>query len=501
MAAKLLIFNFDGTGNEPRDSEQFAQEPIKEDAAISNILKLHLLFGGKLHPHAPGFFDDQRSFYYAGIGAQGSAVKRVLNQILAPRNIDVASILNEALQDFRAHYQAGDSILITGFSRGAALARRFATCLEAWVEQQVYLCVFDTVASLGLSKIAKATCGSEHVIFSHCDVAKNVEKALHCVSLDDKRRAFEPTLFNHSPKVKEIWFAGAHSDVGGGFYRDGLSDVCLRYAIEWLLALTTPPKLLTAKQVDYEALLPLDGGLLIDEDDLAIHPNPLATSHQQDYLWLATHFRTVDRQCVVMENNLVSERMPLVHHSVAKRIFHVACYRPESLKGLSYFIEYPNETTMEFRGLSAHIELEQQNLTVLQCGESATCHVYACEPFNHTGVLLQKGATYRFSASIDATWFDNGIEVTAMGWARDKQTLSQQKIPIASLEPFRRVPNANWFSLIGCINKDDSTSFEIAQSADVKVLHSGEFTPFANDLHRYYGANAGKITLRISRLY
>ncbi|MFC0118338.1 phospholipase effector Tle1 domain-containing protein [Pseudoalteromonas xiamenensis] len=500
MAPRLLIFNFDGTGNEPRDTEQFASEHFKEDSAISNILKLHLLFGGKLHPQAPSYFTDQLSFYYAGIGSQGSAVKRVLNQILAPRNIEVAAILNEALRDFKQHHQPSDVIVLTGFSRGAALARRFATCLEQFIEDHVYLCVFDTVASLGLSKIAKATCGAEHVIFSSCDVAHNVEQALHCVSLDDKRRAFEPTLFNAADNVKEIWFAGAHSDVGGGFYRDGLSDVCLRYAIEWLIDLPIGIRLLTSKQIDYSALLPLDGGLLIDEDDLAIHPNPLAISHQQDYLWFATNLRPIDRQCVVMENDTVSEHLPLIHHSVASRIFNLASYRPESLKGLNYRLEYPNGETLTFRGLSAHIELTQQNLTVLQPGQTAMCAVYACELFNSTGILLQKGATYRFSPVQDSYWFDNGTRVNACGWQREHITIAQKSMPISMMEPFRRLPNANWFSLIGSINKNDAHAFAINEGADVKILESGEFTPFANDIQRYYGANAGKIRVNVTRL-
>ena len=42
---KKMIFCFDGTCNEPEDSGGFM-----EDSSISNILKLHALFGGKLNP-------------------------------------------------------------------------------------------------------------------------------------------------------------------------------------------------------------------------------------------------------------------------------------------------------------------------------------------------------------------------------------------------------------------------------------------------------------------
>ena len=40
---KLLIFNFDGTSNEPSDAEQSINENgVKEDDNITNILKFHI---------------------------------------------------------------------------------------------------------------------------------------------------------------------------------------------------------------------------------------------------------------------------------------------------------------------------------------------------------------------------------------------------------------------------------------------------------------------------
>ena len=217
MTAKTLIFNFDGTGSEPRDAEQFSSAHFKEDASISNILKLHLLFGGSLNLAPTTVFSSQLSFYYQGIGTKGSRLKRLLNQTLAPRDDDVASILKHAINDFKQHYQLGDTVLLTGFSRGAALARRFAKCLEPLISNSIYLCVFDTVASIGLSKVTKATRGAEHVIFENHTLATNIDQALHCVALDEKRRAFEPTLINYQNNAQEVWFAGAHSDIGGGY--------------------------------------------------------------------------------------------------------------------------------------------------------------------------------------------------------------------------------------------------------------------------------------------
>jgi Uncharacterized alpha/beta hydrolase domain (DUF2235) len=37
---------------------------------------------------------------------------------------------------------------------------------------------------------------------------------------------------NHENRIEEIWFAGAHTNVGGGFEKDrGLSDISLRFMI------------------------------------------------------------------------------------------------------------------------------------------------------------------------------------------------------------------------------------------------------------------------------
>ncbi|XQF94529.1 phospholipase effector Tle1 domain-containing protein (plasmid) [Pseudoalteromonas espejiana] len=93
-------------------------------------------------------------------------------------------------------------------------------------------------------------------MFENHTIANNISQALYCVALDEKRRAFEPTLMNHQNNITELWFAGAHSDIGGGYYRDGLADICLRYALEWLIEQPLNISLLTSHDIDYNALLP-----------------------------------------------------------------------------------------------------------------------------------------------------------------------------------------------------------------------------------------------------
>ncbi len=500
MTAKTLIFNFDGTGSEPRDAEQFSAAHFKEDTSISNIVKLHLLFGGTLNNKPDTPFSSQLSFYYQGIGSQGSRFRRLFNQAVTAKGDDVASILNCALSDFKHYYTVGDKILLTGFSRGAALARRFAKCLEALISDDVYLCVFDTVASIGFSKITKATRGAEHVIFENYTLATNIKAALHCVALDEKRRAFEPTLINKAPHVEEIWFAGAHSDVGGGYYRDGLADICLRHAIEWLIQQPLTLNLLTSTDINYTSLLPTEHPNLVAQDDITVTPDPLALSHQQHYFWFNPLFRLVDRQCCVLVDNQQSALPPRIHHTVAERINRLTSYRPESLKNLKYAIIYNDETQLTFQGLSPHIAFDRQNMTILDIAQSKDVFVYGAEMYNRTGLMLEQGGTYRFTPYPDQTWYDDGTSCGPTGWQRDNIQLGVKEIPMTLLEPFRRVPHAQWFALIGAIDNNDEHLFEIAEGADIRITKSGEFCPFANDLKRFYGANTGRIKLRVTRL-
>ena len=77
---------------------------------------------------------------------------------------------------------------------------------------------------------------SSDVVFENGTLDPRIERAVHIVSLDEDRVAFEPTLINrdeeHPDRILEAWFPGVHSDIGGGCWHDGLSDVSLSLMIE-----------------------------------------------------------------------------------------------------------------------------------------------------------------------------------------------------------------------------------------------------------------------------
>jgi uncharacterized protein (DUF2235 family) len=110
-----------------------------------------------------------------------------------------------------------------------------------------FLGVWDTVSAYGLP-IDELTTAVDKWIwpmkFREQDLPPNVEWARHALSLDDERRTFFPVVWNerklpprnfgaavHDTKLLQVWFAGVHANVGGGYPDDSLSHVPLCWMI------------------------------------------------------------------------------------------------------------------------------------------------------------------------------------------------------------------------------------------------------------------------------
>ena len=65
--------------------------------------------------------------------------------------------------------------------------------------------------------------------FHDTGLSSAVEHAYHAVAIDEGRYTFEPALWQQKPtenqKIEQVWFCGAHSNVGGGYPDTGLSDI------------------------------------------------------------------------------------------------------------------------------------------------------------------------------------------------------------------------------------------------------------------------------------
>lgn len=502
--ARNLIFCFDGTSNEPADA---AQDETRtgglEDNSISNVLKLHLLFGGDLKDGNSHNLN-QQSLYYSGVGTYGSKFKRIFNAGLALT--DVGRIIDDGLADLQKHYQSGDRIFVFGFSRGAAIARRFCSIVsktQGHKQKRIALLgVFDTVASIGMPDLKTDERPESDVIFEDHYISPNIKQALHLVSLDDKRKAFQPTLMNTEERVTEVWFSGAHSDVGGGYRRDGLSDNALRFMLDEFDRRRTGLIKLAPSDIKFEKIRADKGDIEIELDDVAIEPSPFGLSHQQSRPWPLSEFTLYDRNVAVLSKNKVSDKPPVIHHSVAERIYGDGEYRPAGLKKPAHQVLYPDNTRNTFTNLGHHIRIGMRSLNPLDPGESVVVPVYAHQFHNRTGLLLEKDQTYSFKVKPNQFWKDGSIPCNADGWKRNRPNINWIKeLAIGKMEPFRRVPEADWFKLIGAVGDDDKEHFVIGTNR-VKFTpsRSDEFCPFANDLKRMYSNNDGHVLVTVTRL-
>ena len=178
-------------------------------------------------------------------------------------------------------YDDGDEIYLFGFSRGAYSARALSGVIggagipkqidfhelekiwnyyrlkpklrpklvediesHAWHPRVKCIGVWDTVGSYGIpSGIGLGALGRALVSwtrgFHDREFGKHIDVGLHAMAADEMRRPFKPTIWMKrkddpplDATVEQVWFAGAHSNVGGGYEHCGLSDL----ALTWMIA-------------------------------------------------------------------------------------------------------------------------------------------------------------------------------------------------------------------------------------------------------------------------
>ncbi|GGC76874.1 DUF2235 domain-containing protein [Marinobacter halophilus] len=254
---KRIAICFDGTWNRP-------EENIGEDFP-TNVLQ----FARAIQP-TDGRGIEQVVFYDWGIGSYH-------DQILAGAT---GQGLEKNVMDgyrFLVHnYAPGDEIFLFGFSRGAYTARSLCGMINncsilkkvhanqienafklyktkkhsangehsmAWkkthsVEQRTpikFVGVWDTVGALGLPFTFFGLIKDKDLFYDR-EIGNNVETARHALSLDEHRKDFEPTLWDpkEGTDIKQVWFAGAHSDVGGGYGPDKKDRILANIPLLWM---------------------------------------------------------------------------------------------------------------------------------------------------------------------------------------------------------------------------------------------------------------------------
>jgi uncharacterized protein (DUF2235 family) len=220
----------------------------------------------------------QIKFYDEGIGAQGGVITRTLNGATG-KGID--DNIKDIYKCIVWNYEPGDEIYLFGFSRGAYTARSLAGLIrkcgilkksdlklitkaydlyrnrEAGPESDEakkfrsdnsfeianikFIGVWDTVGSLWIPVNAFQWYNKKKYSFYDTTLSSIIDNAYHAISIDEERSNFQPTLWQQSPNasaraipqvLQQKWFAGVHSNVGGGYPDEGLADIALKWIID-----------------------------------------------------------------------------------------------------------------------------------------------------------------------------------------------------------------------------------------------------------------------------
>jgi uncharacterized protein (DUF2235 family) len=121
--------------------------------------------------------------------------------------------------------------------RGAAFRDRYAS-REAVPH---VIGVFDTVASLGLPGVTNLFNPLKHA-FHDAELNPKVPFGFQALAVDEDRKVFRPEIWDQrkfaaGQNIEQVWFPGAHSDIGGGYENAELSDLTL----SWMCAKCTQP--------------------------------------------------------------------------------------------------------------------------------------------------------------------------------------------------------------------------------------------------------------------
>lgn len=102
------------------------------------------------------------------------------------------------------------------------------------IDEIEFLGLWDTVAAYGLPIDEMARGVSQWILpleLPNRAFNLRIKRACHALSLDDERTTFHPVLWNEkdvpSGKLTQVWFAGVHSNVGGGYPDDSLAYIPL----------------------------------------------------------------------------------------------------------------------------------------------------------------------------------------------------------------------------------------------------------------------------------
>lgn len=345
---KRLIICCDGTWSSADQRQHNGPSP-------TNVV--HLAFRTAKHDGGT----QQITWYNQGVGTGGNVLDRATGGAFGS---GLEDNLHDAYRFLIANYEMCDEIFLCGFSRGAFTVRSLAGMIrkcgilrrEAVASYHETLAlyraaiphptdaesdrfrrqhsiagnhtipirfigVWDTVGALGVPLCGLRELTRHDHLFHDTALSGSVQGAYQALAIDERRAPFRPTLWHYQPKegqtVEQIWFAGSHGDVGGGYAEHALSDGPL----QWLMERAR------------------DCGLAFDEAACAAYParpDPVAQIHDSRRgIWglAPAEWRGIGLSNALTGCRVTSEPDPTqrLHESVLRRWDAVPGYRPQNV--------------------------------------------------------------------------------------------------------------------------------------------------------------------------
>ena len=255
---KHIVICSDGTWNRPE------KDVIKD--LPTNVLR----FARSINPVTEQG-TAQQVFYDWGVGSYYDNLSGGITGKGVMKNIQ------DAYRYIIQNYTAGDKLFLFGFSRGAytvrslcglinncgILKREHANRVEdaftiyrkggtqnkpsgetsvnfrkkySHSSREVFFVgVWDTVGALGIP-ISFLGLFEDRDEFYDTKLGKNVRVARHALAIDERREDFMPSIWDPVPglDLKQTWFCGYHSDVGGGLKPDDNGYLASNIPMQWM---------------------------------------------------------------------------------------------------------------------------------------------------------------------------------------------------------------------------------------------------------------------------
>jgi uncharacterized protein (DUF2235 family) len=350
--SKNVIICLDGTGNQ-----------FNEDN--SNVVKLFRVVtrdASQVAYYDPGVGTLADPDYRTPVGKNFSKLLGLGFGKGLTRNVE------QAYSFLMDHYEQDDRLFIFGFSRGSYTARVLAgfihSCgllepgcqnlipyaMKLFKAEQLDFEILQKFRStygrkinihfLGLWDSVSTTGWLYNPVFLPFTTNnKSVQAVRHALAIDERRSFFKDMRwgdkYRDAQDIKEVWFAGVHSDVGGGYpeARSGLAKI----ALKWMIEEATNPKFgLNIDQEKYARyVLGAETGKYIGPDSSA-EANESLKGAWRLVQWIPKSVWLVDegREAIRWpRSHRTIESGATLHHSVLERM-RALPYKPPSLKGL-----------------------------------------------------------------------------------------------------------------------------------------------------------------------